>query len=91
MIFAFSLAMGLACSEMPELLSFADDPSNDFVLSTDALDPITDRAVHEGLNCLTNNALRKAPLSTVLGGCFVFRPAAPTSVELLLFLSTQRN
>ena len=31
MLVAFFLAIGLTCSEMPELLSFTDDASTDFV------------------------------------------------------------
>src|SRR5262245_54939971 len=91
MLVVFSLAVGLACSEMPELFSVADDPSNDFVLSTCTFESSVDRAALERPNCPTSNSLMMAPISTVSRRGFVLKPAPLTGADLLLFLSTRRN
>src|SRR5215468_6039407 len=91
MLVAFLLAIGLTCSEMSELFSFADDPSNDFVLSARASDSGIDRVVHERSNCPSSNPIMKALLPTVWRRRFVFRRASPAGAELLLFLSIRRN
>lgn len=91
MLVVFFLAIGLTCSEMPELLSFTDDPSNDFVVSICAHESRLDRAVHERSNCASSNPVVKALFQEGWRGCVVFEPAAATGAELLSFLSNRRN
>ena len=92
MLVVFSLAIGLACSEIPELLSFTDDLSNDFVLSSSgARQHRIGLAAYERSNYPGSNPLSKAPFAPVWRYCFLSSPAPPTGAALLLFLSTHRN
>jgi len=92
MLVVFSLAIGLACSEIPELLGFADDPSNDFVLSSNGerqhrMSP----AAYERSTYPRSNPISKPLFAPVWRLCSLSSPAHLTGAELLLFLSTQRN
>jgi len=90
--FVFCLAIGLACSEIPELLSFGDDTSNDFVLpSSCACELRIDRAAHKRSSCLRSGSITKAPFPVIWRRCFASSPARSTGAEILLFLSIQRN
>lgn len=91
MFFVFFLAIELACSGIPGLLSFGDDTSNDFAFWSCAPDLRTDRAVHERSNCLASNPITKALFSTDWRRCLAFSPASSAGAELLLFLSIQRK
>ena len=84
------LALGLACSEIPETLNLCDDTSNDFVASPSGprlgavtiahqvLSPRPDSSVAEG----ALRAIAMIPLA---------EPAVPSATELLRLLSIQRK
>jgi hypothetical protein len=86
-LLVFSLTVGLFCSEVPELLSQSDDPSNDFVTLAG---PSHVRTVHDFRAGASSR--RDAPSADVL----LILPAAyhPASIigpDLLRLLSVQRE
>jgi len=86
----FSLALGLVCSEIPEILNLHDDTSNDFVGS-----PSGPRL---GAITIAHQVLASSPGSSVAGFAvqtLAMIPSAklavPSGPELLRLLSIQRE
>lgn len=86
----FSLALGLVCSEIPEVLNLCDDASNDFVVS-----PSGPRL---GAITIAHQILASSPGSSVAGFAVQTHamtpsaePVVPSGPELLRLLSIQRK
>jgi hypothetical protein len=88
-LLAFTLTLGLFCSEVPESLGLYDDTSNDFVASTPAHQYESVRTTRRA----ANPQLDAAPIATFPSAvliCFS-EPALPSGPELLRLLSIQRK
>ena len=80
--FVFCLAIGLACSEIPELLTLTDDVSDDFVLDSSAA---TTKCVEIALVDQTRETIRNLLVIPYAN------PVRLAGSELLRLLSIQRK
>jgi hypothetical protein len=90
LLFVCSLAFGLACSELPELLTPNDDTSNDFIECASA--PGIERPQTAGLQAAPRSCTfpPRVPSSIVLNmDCL--QPALPSGTDLLRLLTFQRK
>jgi hypothetical protein len=86
----FSLALGLVCSEIPEILNLHDDTSNDFVGSPSGprLGAVT--IAHQVLAARQSSSVTDFVVRT-LAMIPLTEPVVPSGPELLRFLSIQRK
>src|SRR5262245_18844790 len=80
-----SLTLGLACSEIPELLRFADDTSNDFVSSSCTCGPRIYQAIDDHSNSLTRYSSKRKSIQNP-GSISSYSPTTLMSGRLLLQL-----
>lgn len=88
----FCLALGLACSEIPEKLNLHDDTSNDFVV------PPSDPSLEAGTVTIAHQVLASRPGSSAADSAVraiaiipSAEPVIPSGTELLRLLSIQRK
>ncbi len=86
----FSLALGLVCGELPEILKLCDDTSNDFVESPAApkLGAVT--IAHEVLASRRGSSVADFAVR-ILAMISSGEPVVPSGPELLRLLSIQRK
>jgi hypothetical protein len=89
MLLAFSLAFGLACSEIPESLSLCDDTSNDFLVSSPASKIRRVQTARREANPRQDAAATATLPSLPL--IHWTQPALPSGPKLLRLLSIQRK
>ena len=91
-LFLFCLALGLACSELPETLRLCDDTSNDFVAppSGPRLGAVTVTIAHQILASRPGGSVADFAVRTI-AMILSAEPVIPSGRELLRLLSIQRK
>ena len=90
LLFVCSLALGLACSELPELLTLSDDSSNDSIESSSAPRVEILQTTRQEAERWNDTFPPRRPFSTFLTiNCP--QPALPSGTDLLQLLSLQRK
>lgn len=88
----FCLALGLACSEIPEKLNLCDDTSNDFVVPPPGLrlEVVTLTIAHQVLASRAGSSAADFAVRTI-AMIPSAEPVTPSGTELLRLLSIQRK
>ena len=90
LLLACSLAFGLACSELPELLTLNDDTSNDFVEISSSLRVELPQVVRRQTESRQVTIPPRAP-STLVVVMIYSQPALTSGTDLLHILALQRK
>jgi hypothetical protein len=90
LLLACSLAFGLACSELPELLTLNDDTSNDFVEISSSLRVELPQVVRQQSESPRVTIPPRAP-STLVVAMIYPQPALASGTDLLHILALQRR